>query len=206
MSVGFDKPRIAAAIMAAGASSRMKAIKQLLPWKKSTLLGHVLGQLKQTDAIDIFVVLGAHNSEILKGVDTNGTTIVYNENWAAGMGTSISKVIQHIEDHGLDYDGLLIATSDQPLLNTAHYNKLINSCINKGRIISSFYKDEPGVPAVFDKTYFPELKSLSKDKGAKSIIKKHLDHMICMDAPNGAIDLDTKQVYDKYYTTHGKND
>lgn len=206
MSVGFFRPRIAAAIMAAGSSSRMRGVKQLLPWKKTTLLGHVIGQLKQTDAIDIFVVLGAHNSEILKEVDTNDVTVVYNEQWSSGMGTSISRIISYIENNSLDYDGMLIATSDQPLLSIEHYNKLINSCVNKERIISSFYNDEPGVPAVFDNAYFQELKSLGEDKGAKSIIKRHLGHMICMDAPEGAIDLDTKQVYEKYYNTHGKND
>lgn len=205
MSVAFHKPKIAAAVMAAGASSRMKAIKQLLPWKKFTLLGYVLEQLRRTDAIDIFLVLGAHNNEILRSIDNKGITVVYNEEWSSGMGSSIARIIQYIDENSLNYDGLLIATADQPLLKADHYNKLINSCINKGRIITSYYDNEPGVPTVFENSYFHELKSLGGEKGAKSIIKKHLDHMICIDAPEGAIDLDTKEVYMKYFSTHGKN-
>jgi len=203
MSGGFKKPRIAAAVMAAGASSRMSAIKQLLPWQKTTLLGHVIEQIKQTDTCDIFLVVGAHHKEILETVNTDGIQVIYNENWSSGMGSSISKMVGYIEKNQLDFDGLLIAVSDQPLLKVDHYNELINSSINKERIVCSYYNDSPGVPVVFDRIYFEQLKLLNEDYGAKSIIKKHLDHMICMDAPDGAIDLDTKDEYEKYYHTHG---
>jgi len=195
---------VAAVILAAGASSRMEEIKQLLPWKNTNLLNHVISQLNQTKAGRIFVVLGACQDEILSQLDTSNITIVINEDWSLGMGSSISKVIRHIEENSLQYDGLLLTTSDQPLIDVNTYNKLISSSINNNRIVATSYAKGYGVPAVFDKSYFSELKDLSQDKGAKSVIKDHLKHLILVDDPKAEFDLDTKRLYEEYYRKFGQ--
>ena len=204
MSANVFKPKVAAVVLAAGASKRMLAIKQLLPWQKTTLLGHVLSQLRQSDASDVFLVLGAYEKEILQEIDTTSVKLIHNHDWVRGMGSSISKTIDFLQENDFKYDGLLIAVADQPLIDVNHYNKLINSCINSKRIIASYYNNELGVPVVFGNEYFEELQSLHEDFGAKSILKKHLDHLIRMDAPYGEIDLDTKERYGQFYGTHGK--
>jgi len=198
----FDA-KVAAVVVAAGSSSRMPAIKQLLPWKDTTMLGHVIKQLKEAGAAHVFVVLGAHQKEILNKTDTSNITIIHNDNWPQGMGTSIAKTISYLKDNQLEFDGLLVAACDQPLIKLDHYKKLINSCINSGRIISSSYKGGSGIPVVFDKIYFSELSTLAEDVGAKSIVKKHLDRLIQIDAPEAAFDLDTEGKYEQYYHTHG---
>ena len=53
------KKKIATIILAAGESKRMDGIKQLLPWKDSTLLGHAITQSLQSSTNEIYVVLGA---------------------------------------------------------------------------------------------------------------------------------------------------
>lgn len=198
----FDT-KVAAVIVAAGASSRMSAIKQLLPWKNTTMLGYVIKQLKEAGADHIFVVLGAHEKEILNKIDTTKISIIHNKDWSQGMGTSIAKTITYFKDQQLEFDGLLIAACDQPLIKLMHYKRLINSCINEGRIVASSYNEGLGIPVVFDKIYFKELSTLKNDVGAKSIVKNHLDRLIQIDAPEAAIDLDTKEKYELYFHTHG---
>ena len=198
----FDT-KVAAVIVAAGASSRMSAIKQLLPWKNTTMLGYVIKQLKEAGADHIFVVLGAHEKEILNKIDTTKISIIHNQDWSQGMGTSIAKTITYFKDQQLEFDGLLIAACDQPLIKLMHYKKLINSCINEGRIVATSYNEGLGIPVVFDKIYFKELSTLKNDVGAKSIVKNHLDRLIQIDAPEAAIDLDTKEKYELYFHTHG---
>ena len=198
----FDT-RVAAVVLAAGASKRMTATKQLLPWKHTTMLGYVIEQLKAAGAAHVFVVLGAHQKEILQKVDTKNISIINNENWSDGMGTSIAKSISYLRKNHLEFDGLLVAACDQPLIKLDHYKKLIYSCINENRIVVSSFDNGRGIPVVFDKIYFDELSTLTKDVGAKSIVKKHLDRLIQIDAPEAAIDLDTKERYDLYYNTHG---
>lgn len=77
------------------------------------------------------------------------------------------------------------------------------SCINPDRIIASSYGHEVGVPALFGRNFFSELKELKQDKGAKSVIRKHLSKLIQLDAPNGLIDLDTMDKYNHYYADFG---
>lgn len=205
MSGASYDSKVAAVVVAAGSSSRMTAVKQLLPWKDTTMLGYVIKQLKEAGAAHVFVVLGAQQKEILNNIDTSNITIIYNDNWSEGMGTSIAKTITYLKDKQLYYDGLLVAACDQPLIKLGHYKKLINSCINSSRIITSSYGGGSGIPVVFDKIYFSELSSLAEDVGAKSIVKKHLDRLIQIDSPEAAFDLDTEEKYEQYYHTHGIN-
>ena len=204
MSGASFTSNIGAVILAAGASSRMHETKQLLPWKNSNLLSHVISQLKHSDAAHVYVVLGANQNEILNQIDTTNITVLINKNWSLGMGTSIATVASYIEEISTHYDGLLLTTSDQPLIELNTYNKLINSCINHERIVASSYAKDFGIPAVFGKAYFTVLKSLGQDKGAKSVIKNHLDHLVLIDDPMAEFDLDTKEVYDKYHSMYGR--
>lgn len=195
--------KVAAVIVAAGASRRMQAIKQLLPWKRTTLLGHTISNLEKSGVTNIYVVLGAHQEEIKKTVDSRKIEVIYNKNWTRGMGTSIAAAITYFNDHKLQYDGLLIATCDQPLISLTHYKKLIKSCISTDRIVVSSFNNGYGIPVVFGTVYFKELEALQMDVGAKSIVNKHLDRIIQLDAPEAAIDLDTEQRYKHYYHTFG---
>jgi molybdenum cofactor cytidylyltransferase len=204
MSGAIFTSNIGAVVLAAGSSSRMLEIKQLLPWKNSNLLGHVISQLEHSDAAHIYVVLGANQDEILDQLDTENITVLINKNWPLGMGTSIATAANYIEEVSALHDGLLLTTSDQPLIELNTYNKLINSCINHERIIASSYAKGFGIPAVFGKAYFTELKSLGQDIGAKSVIKNHLDHVVLIDDPLAEFDLDTKEVYDKYHSMYGR--
>ena len=61
--------KVAAVVLAAGASTRMSATKQLLPWKDTTLLEYVVRSLEAAGSNQIFVVLGSHRKEILKQTD-----------------------------------------------------------------------------------------------------------------------------------------
>lgn len=58
-SIAKNEFPIAMLILAAGGSSRMEGIKQLLSWNNSTLLGSAITTGLNSDVKDVFVVLGA---------------------------------------------------------------------------------------------------------------------------------------------------
>ena len=198
------KMKIATLILAAGESKRMNGVKQLLPWKDSTLLGHAINQSLESITDEVYVVLGANRNDILNAVDTSAVNLVINDDWSLGMGTSIAAVLRFFRANQLDFDGILIRLIDQPLLDVKHYNLLINNYIDSKKIITSSYESGYGVPVVFDKNYFDELLVLKSDKGAKGIIKKHKKALIVVDSEGGTIDLDDEQTYLKYYNKYGK--
>lgn len=200
----FLKMKIATIILAAGESKRMNGIKQLLPWKDATLLGHAITQSLQSNTNEVFVVLGANKGKILKEVDTGRVKLIINDDWKLGMGTSIAAAIRFFRTNQLDFDGILIGLIDQPLLDVKHYNLLIDKYITSKYIIASSYESRYGVPAVFDKIHFDELENLESDKGAKEIINRHKKELIVVDSEGKTIDLDDAKTYLKYYDTYGK--
>src|SRR5690606_14259737 len=122
-----DSVKVVTIILAAGSSTRMKSVKQLLPWKKTTLIGNTIEQLLLSGSNSIYVVLGA-NFELIKP-EINGyhVEILNNKNWKSGIGSSIAFAIKYIIKNDQNVDGIMITLSDQPLINHLHYNELIHS-------------------------------------------------------------------------------
>jgi molybdenum cofactor cytidylyltransferase len=55
-------PRLGIVILGAGASSRMGQPKLLLPWRGTTVIGHLISQWQQLGAAQIAVVMRAHDA------------------------------------------------------------------------------------------------------------------------------------------------
>jgi len=204
MNTNELRSKIATIILAAGESKRMKGVKQMLPWKDTTLLGHAIEQAIESEAEAVFVVLGANKDAILSSVDTGHTTIIMNDDWSMGMGASIATALRYIRLNKFDFDAVLIRLIDQPLLSVSHYNKLINSYIETNSITSTSYASGCGVPVVFDKKYFNELMILKSDKGAKEIINRHKKNVCIIDSKGKTIDLDDYDTYLTCFNEHGK--
>ncbi|MCM4163181.1 MULTISPECIES: nucleotidyltransferase family protein [unclassified Arenibacter] len=192
------KLNIAIMIMAAGMSSRMKAIKQLLPWEDSTLIGNALKNAQSSKATKVLTVLGANGQLIEKESDFSSTETVLNPNWRMGLGNSIAYGAKHLLGQDQDYDGILVMLADQPLIDNLYLNMLIdNFSSSKHSIVATKYADRVGVPAIFGKIHFKALMELNSDYGAREIIKTHQNDVLEVSADGKALDIDTKEEYEK---------
>nr|WP_293300601.1 nucleotidyltransferase family protein [Allomuricauda sp.] len=188
-------------ILAAGASSRMKGkAKQLLPWKDTTLLGHAIVQAKKVSD-SVTVVLGARAEHIQNAIP-NTVESIHNSNWELGMGSSISKGVQHILKENPSPDGILIMLVDQPLLEAPYLNQL-KSKFEKdlSKITATAYGEKVGVPAIFPKHLFLELTQLSGNFGARQIIKAHKKQISVLQPEGKEIDIDTIETYNQLTKT-----
>jgi len=185
-------------ILAAGESKRLGQPKQLLPYKKTNLLAHTIEQVKAIERSDVFVVIGAHFSDIFQSIRGQKITIIKNNNWEDGMGSSLSKGIEFIKKKGT-FDRVLVTLSDLPLTTLSHYEELISlSKTSRKRIILTDYQEGlSGVPAIFDKSLFNELSLLSDDEGAKPVISKYKKEVIKLPSKTPYFDVDTKEEYQK---------
>ncbi|WP_271406215.1 nucleotidyltransferase family protein [Tenacibaculum soleae] len=180
-------------ILAAGKSSRMGSIKQLLSYKKTTLLGWAIKQAKQSKANAVFCVLGANSEIIKKSIENYLVEIIYNADYNNGLSTSIITGVSHLKDK--NFDTVLIMLADQPSISTDYLNQLIiTSEENNGKIIVSNYGNKMGVPALFPKQYFNKLINLKGDYGAKEFLKMYLSEIIKMPTFY-LVDIDTKEDY-----------
>ncbi|OCK43971.1 hypothetical protein BA195_04555 [Tenacibaculum soleae] len=180
-------------ILAAGKSSRMGSTKQLLSYKKTTLLGWAIEQAKQSKANTVFCVLGANSEIIEKSIENYLVETIYNVDYNNGLSTSIIAGINHLKDK--NFDSVLIMLADQPNVTTDYLNQLIiTSEENNSKIVVSNYGNKMGVPVLFPRQYFNKLINLKGDNGAKDFLKMHLSEIIKMSTFN-LIDIDTREDY-----------
>ena len=184
-------------ILAAGESKRMDEPKQLLPYNNSTLLLHTIEQANSIKYADVFIVIGAHFSDVFKSIRGQKATILKNNNWEDGMGSSISKGVELIKKKN-NYDRVLVTLADTPLITQEHYEGLISLSDETGkRIILTNYEEVSGVPAIFDKSLFNELSILSDNEGAKPVVIKYKKEVLEMTSKIPFFDVDTKEAYQK---------
>lgn len=184
-------------ILAAGESKRLGSPKQLLPYKESNLLLHTIEQFHNMKDIHVFVVLGAYFGDIFPEIRNKSVTVIKNNAWMNGMGSSVSKGVELIRKKNL-FDRVLITLCDLPLIETSHYQELIDLSISSSkRIVQTSYEDTSGVPVIFDKSLFNELSYLSNDLGAKPLIKKYKKEVLKLSSKTPYFDIDTDESYQK---------
>jgi molybdenum cofactor cytidylyltransferase len=156
-------------ILAAGESSRMGEAKQLLPIGNKTLLGIAIEGALKSKADSVYCVLGAHSEVIQKTIKHYSIKIIDNNEYQLGLSSSIIKGIDCLKTE--HFDNVLIMLGDQPNVDQAYLNQLMDAHHNNPtKIITSSYDGSFGVPAIFPKSYFNQLLHLKGDKGAKNFL------------------------------------
>jgi len=190
--------KVDAIILAAGSSSRMGQPKQLLKVNDETLLIRTIKTVAAAGLsnIEITVVLGSNYEQHRDIVSPLKINIQHNIDWANGMGSSLKYGLKSIVAQ--KPEGVLILVCDQPLLTSEHIQKLIQQFhVSPQSIVASHYNNTDGVPAIFPSTLFEQLLRIGDDQGAKKVLQQNRQNLISVDFPDGAIDLDTPEDYDK---------
>lgn len=189
-------------ILAAGASSRLGEAKQLLEHENVSLLQHAINEATLTNARVVIVVLGSQSESIAKRIKSNKLVIVQNPEWKEGMASSIRSGVNAME---ADYpaDGAILMVCDQPHVTTALLNQLISEQhLSEKPIVASEYLNTVGTPALFHHSYYPTLQNLQGDAGAKKILLQHDGDVYRVSFPDGEIDIDTRNDYEKLVNTN----
>lgn len=175
-------------VMAAGTSSRLGQPKQLLELNGHTLLWHAATQALELTP-HVTVVLGHQSDQCRDAIRDLPLKTVVNANYKEGLGNSIAYGVSTLED----CVSVMIMLCDQPLIPPTHYEALIRtSKENPELIIASHYEKKSGVPAVFPTQYFPALRELKGDKGAKVLLETNIYQYIPLNK-NYSKDIDSQE-------------
>lgn len=184
---------IPAIILAAGMSSRLGTAKQLLQYQGRPLIRHVAETVLKSNVKQAIVVTGACGRDVAAALAGLPVTMVYNPEYAAGQSTSLVCGLNKIGSPLPD--GVLFALGDQPLVKVDTINRLLAEfAIHRG-IVVPWYRGRRGNPVIFSKSYFPMLKQLSGDQGARQLILCHSDDVrrVEVDDPGVVFDVDTRK-------------
>ena len=85
--------------------------------------------------------------------------------------------------------------SDQPLLRADTVQRLADCWLqNPACIVSAAHGGHRGNPCLFPARFFPELCALEGDRGGSSVIRRHEDALLLVEADEHELfDCDTKQ-------------
>jgi molybdenum cofactor cytidylyltransferase len=178
---------VAAILLAAGESTRMGQLKQLLPWEGVPLVAWQVGQLREAGADDVIVVLGHAAEEIREAIPSEATVAV-NEHYKQGRATSL-KCGAEATPGGPE--AILILSVDQP--RPAWLSKrLIEHWRNSGAlVVSPRFSDGFGHPILLDGSLLSEVRHVDDATlGLRAVIDRHVDKAESVPIANDALQVD----------------
>jgi len=184
-----------ALILAAGGSRRFGALKQLLEFNGQSLLRQTTAKAGAMLGKRVVVVHGPKATKCRRELAGLEISQVDNEEWHSGMASSLQAGIRALPR---ECRGVLILLCDQPLVETAHLENLIEAwCAQPERIAAAAYAGGAGVPAIFPARLFDELCRLAGDHGAKPLLESHAADVVTVPLEEAAFDIDTQADYEK---------
>lgn len=116
-----SRPRLAAIVLAAGASSRMGSFKPLLRLGGMTVLERNIALLRDAGADEVLVVTGNRAEELQPLIERCGARCVHNADWEQGMFTSVAAGVRALPDWA---QGAFVLPVDVPLVRSVTVRRL----------------------------------------------------------------------------------
>ena len=208
-------PTLTLLLLAAGASSRMRAPKIHLPLGDTTLLGHAL-RTAAALGHPIIIVSGKYAIELadLPTVDVP-VRVVHNPQWAEGMSGSI---VTGVRAAGAETN-YLVLLADQPTVTPDFLSGLLAVAERHptSPIATNYYpgtgdrapasnsKETPvklGVPAYFPAAYHETLLALTGPHGARHLLREPSTAALHYTPEAPPVDIDTPAEYQRFLTDH----
>jgi molybdenum cofactor cytidylyltransferase len=190
---------ICAVVLAAGRSSRMGVPKQLLPWRKTTVIGHVvdqlLDQLLRGRLDEIYVIVGHEADGVAAELEDRPVHVVTNPDYAAGMLSSVRYGLRALP---ASCEAIMIVLGDQPAITTGLIATLTGSFRTSGKgILVPVHGGRRGHPLLLSARYRQEILTCYDDVGLRGLLQAHPDDVFELHVSTAAVlsDLDDLEDY-----------
>ena len=189
--------KIWAIVLAAGASTRMKKQKLLLPYNEKTIIESVIHNIEPVLKNNIMVVLGSHREEIKKQISNLPIRFCVNENYTDGM---LSSVICGFRALPKDAKAAFVFLGDQPHIPSDVTKRLTDEWQHgKNEILIPTFNGRRGHPVLINMKYKNEIEKLDTNKGLKELMVKYNHKIQETEFRNPDIlrDIDTPEEYNR---------
>lgn len=195
-------PLLWAVVLAAGGSTRFGGFKQMIEWEGESLLRRAVRIATAMCGERVVVVHGPKPTKCQRELGGFNVRHVINEHWESGMALSLKTGLRALPE---DCTGALVLLCDQPLLRPERVLRLAQVWQRQPeRIVASAYAGTRGVPAIFPRRLFGDLRKLTGDRGARSLLEAHAADVVDVDLPEAAVDIDTQDDYASLITHGGR--
>jgi molybdenum cofactor cytidylyltransferase len=158
---------IALAVLAAGQAKRFGGGKL-----ERTLDGEPLGcvaaaRLAPLDFAARFAVIGEPHGALSDRFAALGFTMIVNDDPSTGLSRSLSLAVQAARQSPANT--LLICLADMPNISAEHIGRICDDAA-PDQVTASSFGASSSPPALFPRTFWPQLLTLSGDSGAKHLL------------------------------------
>src|SRR5262249_45278988 len=189
---------VAAIVLAAGMSRRLRTTKQLLRLGGKSLLEHTLNNVRGSGVDEIVLVLGASADDVRRQLATDALHVVVNPDFQQGMGTSLRMGLAVVS---ASMQGALIVLADQPFVRSSTLDEMIAYRHEHApQILIPLYRGFRGNPVLLDRSVFPELMNLTGDIGCRAIFGSHTEsiHKLAVDDAGILLDIDSAEDWERF--------
>lgn len=190
---------LACVILAAGGSTRMGRPKPLIPLEGEPLIVRTVRVARAAGFADIRVVMRPEDLDVRRTLSPLGIHPIAHPGWREGLGSSIALGALSLPQ---GTPGVLFLACDQPAVNEGILVRLVEAFEGPASKVASAYDFTLGIPALFGSDWFPQLQSLSGDRGAKDLLREGDVKTIPFEA--GAFDLDTPEDLEAWMDFDGR--
>jgi len=186
---------LAAIIVAAGYSFRMKRFKPLLSLGGDTVLEKAVNSFLKSRIKDIRVVVGHRANELCPVLDRLGVQTIVNTNFSEGM---FSSVIAGVKSLLPKVKGFFLLPVDNPIVNRETLEKLQSTFFTTELgIIYPTYQGTRGHPPLISSRYVNKVMSWDKPGGMRALLEQYEHDAINVevDDPGILLDMDTPEDY-----------
>jgi len=188
---------IAAIVLSAGESSRMRRPKALLSIEGETFIGRIVAALKRTQVGKIVVVLGHNAEQLAAAIRPLGVEILVNSDYRLGQLSSLQVAVRSLQSDA-DCEAMLLHLVDHPYIDAALVDRMIERFHEtKKDIVVPRWRGKRGHPVLFSRRLFAELLAAPMDQGAKAVVNAHAEDTleIATEEEGIALDIDTPELY-----------
>jgi nicotine blue oxidoreductase len=178
---------IAGIVLAAGASRRFGAVKQLVELDGVSLLGRAIGAMDEVEDLgEIVVVLGANAQAIMQTTPLRRARVVVCRDWELGLATSLAAGLGSVPAA----EAAVITLADQPLVGAAAIRRMIAARRPGAEALAASYGERPGFPLLLERGSFRTSSRLRGD-AAEAVIAALRPRSVPCDDVASPEDVDT---------------
>jgi molybdenum cofactor cytidylyltransferase/nicotine blue oxidoreductase len=156
---------VAGLLLAAGGGRRVGAPKALLRLDGRLLVERAVGVLREAGCAPIVVVLGAGADRVRAEADLGDATVVVNDAWGSGLGSSLRAGLDALDD--TQTDATVVMLVDTPGV-TAEAVRRVAALPYRQALVCATYGGRRGHPMLFGRAHWPGIATLAKvDVGAR---------------------------------------
>ena len=184
--------KLAAVILAAGLSSRMRDFKPLLKLGGKTIIKHVLDTVRTAGTETVVVVTGYRAAEIEAHLRDESVIFAQNENYATTQ--MLDSLLIGLAKIPQKFDRVIITPADIPAVKPETIKLLLSS---GGLFVRPTHKGKNGHPAIMSAKLIPALFDYSGNEGLRGAVQAAGAELTGIEVPDRGVllDADTPEDY-----------